>query len=355
MTTGKQLLNYILQHYLVAEFPALYAQILEWEKSKPLQGLRILDATPIFRNTIAKYAALVSAGAKLYISKTPTIPYDANIVKLLKDFDINLADDSQKDKGFDIVLDCAATNINVKSKFGYVELTKTGAHIYKKSNKTVFLADESIIKSIETALGTGDGFVRAIESLNLCDNIQNKKFVVFGCGKVGSGIVLCLLKKNCKVYAVDDTSRVKIPDGAIAVDMNCPNDINFALKDAWCAVSASGIKNAHSGKFDLKELAESKTIIVNMGVEDEFGKDIPDDRVLAKKQPLNFILQEPTRLRYIDPTLALHNFGAIPLINGKLNAGLNLVQKSDEDRILKCVKDNGLIKDELENFLKLRK
>ena len=43
-----------------------------------------------------------------------------------------------------------------------------------------------------------------------------------------------------------------------------------------------------------------------MGVEDEYGPNVPASRVLAEKKPLNFILEEPTHLKYIDASLALH-------------------------------------------------
>ena len=43
-----------------------------------------------------------------------------------------------------------------------------------------------------------------------------------------------------------------------------------------------------------------------MGVEDEYGETFPADRVLNGKRPLNFLLEEPTQLRYIDATFALH-------------------------------------------------
>ena len=47
-------------------------------------------------------------------------------------------------------------------------------------------------------------------------------------------------------------------------------------------------------------------VAANMGVEDEFGTLVPRFRVLNRKAPLNFILEEPTHLKYIDASLGLH-------------------------------------------------
>ena len=55
-----------------------------------------------------------------------------------------------------------------------------------------------------------------------------------------------------------------------------------ALDGAWCVVTATGIRHALAGKFDAAKLAASETILANMGVEDEFGPEIPEERVLNR-------------------------------------------------------------------------
>ena len=119
-------------------------------------------------------------------------------------------------------------------------------------------------------------------------------------------------------------------------------------------VTATGIRHALAGKFDAAKLAASETILANMGVEDEFGPEIPEERVLNRKQPLNFVLEEPTLLKYIDPTMALDNFGALQLLTCDLPAGLNLPTPEQEEEILRTVREAGEITAELDGLEAMR-
>ena len=51
--------------YRQEEFPVLLHQCETWAESRPLEGCRVIDASPVFRNTCAKYAALLAAGEPL--------------------------------------------------------------------------------------------------------------------------------------------------------------------------------------------------------------------------------------------------------------------------------------------------
>ena len=95
-------------------------------------------------------------------------------------------------------------------------------------------------------------------------------------------------------------------------------------------------------------LCASRAVMANMGVVDEFGPEVPETRVLNGKRPLNFILPEPTRLRYIDPTMALDNLGALELRRGNVPCGVNAPPPELEEDILAAVRSGGLIADELE-------
>ena len=59
-------------------------------------------------------------------------------------------------------------------------------------------------------------------------------------------------------------------------------------------------------------------LLANMGIDDEFGTKIPKTRVLNQKKPLNFILEEPTRMCFIETTMALHNACALELLTADL-------------------------------------
>lgn len=66
------------------------------------------------------------------------------------------------------------------------------------------------------------------------------------------------------------------------------------------------MKNAVSVPEFTQALLEGSAVLANMGVEDEYGEVVPVERVLNNKEALNFILEEPTHLKYIDASLALH-------------------------------------------------
>ena len=47
----------IQEHYDSNEYPALAALAEEWEETRPFEGLKVLVATPIFRNSLVQYEA----------------------------------------------------------------------------------------------------------------------------------------------------------------------------------------------------------------------------------------------------------------------------------------------------------
>lgn len=346
---GEAIYRELLNVYRTDEFPALAEQIREWSVSSPLAGRTVFDATPVFRNTMMKHVALLKAGAELTVGFGRGIPYDSAVVDRLRKCGIRVTDAPLSEASYDVVLDCAGANADVRSKYGYVELTRSGVRRYRDCAQPVFLADECRIKEIETTLGTGDGFRRGMALFGYGD-FSGRRIVVFGCGKVGSGVVLYAMEGGAEVTVVDDAERVKPPFGASIVDLTDRVGIENAVASAWCVVSATGIRNALQGRFDLSILTNSSARIANMGVEDEFGPDVPAERVLNAKAPLNFALEEPTHLKYIDPTMALDNYGAIELLGGALAPGLNRPSKALEEKILHTVRTAGAIAPEIERM-----
>ena len=81
----------IQSHYRPSEYPALASLAEEWQDSRPFVGLKILVATPIFRNTLLQYEALLAGGAELYVGRAvenAAIPCDFEIVELLQESEI---------------------------------------------------------------------------------------------------------------------------------------------------------------------------------------------------------------------------------------------------------------------------
>lgn len=313
------------------EYPALLALAREWAQTRPFDGLRVLAATPVFRNTLLQYRALLAGGANLVVgiagsdadAAGATMPCDLGIVDVLRENGIPVIGVQEALEmeaagcGFDLILDCAGQFSACHPRFGFVELTRSGVQFYENCEHPVYVADSGIVKRIETCLGTGEGYVRALSQLgyDFCaggadHDGAGKKFVVFGSGKVGQGIVLQLLRSGANVQVVTDCSRgfnaFLDANGVPVTDCNDLDGVAALVRDADFVVTATGVKGALDRPQVVEALLASGAVLANMGVEDEFGPGIPATRVLAEKKPLNFILEEPTLLKYIDASLALH-------------------------------------------------
>lgn len=338
--------------YARAEFPALDAQWRLWKDSRPLAGARILDATPVFRNSLLKYRALAYAGAELTVGISQVMPCDASVVRLLGECGIavcNAGECSGKEV-FDIVADCAGAFSFLSPRIGFVELTRSGADAYRDKGLPVFFADGGRIKRIETCLGTGESFFRAMGYLGYND-WKGRKLVLFGCGKVGSGILYYAHKLGAECHVVTDTGVLPERMREFAEEFTDFRDIDAVLKvlkGAFAVVTATGVRNALKD-IPEKAVTDCGALLANMGVEDEFGPAIDPKFVLNGKKTLNFILEEPTLLRYIDATMALHNAGALFLIGQHLPAEYRFIlpPADMEEEILSVTRRDGLIGDDL--------
>ena len=384
--------------YLPNEYPALAALEAEWTVKRPFKGLRVLVATPIYRNTMMQYCVLLAGGAELLVGISGM--NDGEIVKFLKDNGIPVVTPEEMLKAesrgefVDLVLDCAGPFAGLHPKIGFVELTRSGVQYYKDAKKPVFVADSGIVKRIETSLGTGDGYFRALEQLGFGKKSENsevdfegKRLLVFGSGKVGSGIALQGVRRGCQVTVVTDLSSSrsgaevadlsseKMPAGDFSsmlwqngvqiVDCHDYDDVASQIYAADFVVTATGIQNA----LDVAELQEAllatPAVLANMGVEDEYGAAIPAERVLNNKGPLNFILEEPTHLKYIDTSLALHAALAELLVresagNSQSDSegtaseemmGLRYPPQEIEQRLLSIAIQDGVVGPEICNML----
>ncbi len=343
----------IKDFYSTQEYPALDWQIREWDVTRPLRGLRILDCAPVFRNTVIKYCALMAAGADLTIGISDVMPYDPAIVSFLREHGIKVVHADNEPCSQDIILDCAGAFAAWPARLGVSELTRSGAHVYSDTGKPVFLADEGRIKRIETCLGTGDGFFRALEQTGHSGWV-GRRIIVFGSGKVGTGIIYQAVKKGAVVDVVTDPSTISPFIQKIARSVTDFSDTESVQKlfddrsDIYAVVTATGVKGAVESCCPAEVVLGTGALLANMGVEDEFGETFPTGAVLNGKRPLNFILEEPTQMRYIETTMALHNQGCIYLALRPRPAGIVTPPPAMEEHLLGIVRTHGLITEELE-------
>ncbi len=340
MTRGaralEQQLSKLTENYPPTSYPALAHQLAEWRAQRPLAGLKVLDSTPVFRNTVLKHRNLVAAGAELTVAVGALDPCDPHIVAELKKLDVPVCETPPVTETFDVVLDCAGCHKQVPSQLGYVELTRSGIHAYGEiaARAPVLAADSGRIKAIETSLGTGESFLRAFQTLNT-GPVAGRKFVIFGYGKVGRGMVYYLRRAKAEVTVIDFAAELAaLPPAVCGVNVRDRAAVDAALRGAFCVVAATGVRHALAGRFDAAALAASETIIALMGVEDEFGPALDEKRVLNGKRPLNFILAEPTRLEYIETTMALHNAGAVELLKRGGKPGMFVPSRELEEALL---------------------
>lgn len=347
---GDKLLAAVRTRYPAAEFPTLSWQYEKWRESRPLAGLTVLDATPVFGNTLVKYLALEAAGADLTVGVHPGLPSDLGVVARVAALGIPVTE--RASGGFDIVLDCAGLNAGVAARLGYAELTRSGVHRYEGSHSPVVSVDSGTIKRIETTLGTSDGFIRAMAHLGH-PIPTGASVVIFGLGKVGAGVAHAVALHQARITAIDpDTAAAAAALGEVAesssasvVDAGDEAQVDAAIAQAWCVVAATGVAGALDPFADA--LVESRALLANMGAEDEFGPRVPPERALNGKVPVNFALDQPTLLRYLDATMALSNACAVELAHGRVPPGLHPPPPAVESQLLRITVDRGLIADEL--------
>ncbi|MFI3295646.1 MAG: hypothetical protein R3Y19_06465, partial [Rikenellaceae bacterium] len=244
---------------------------------------------------------------------------------------------------------CAAQFLDTKARLGRVELTRSGSESYRQRNEAVYMADGGKSKLIETCIGTGEGYFRAMESLGYTV-WQDKELLLMGCGKVGQGILRSGVDRGAQVTVVTDASLVgdNIREKcARVIDYRDREAVEKAALESYALVSATGQIGAVGRTIEPRTLIESDLLLANMGAEDEFGESFPDSRVLAEKGSLNFILKDPTSLKYIDATLALHNYGAVYVIENPQMEGIVTPDQHQEDQLLRETLHYGIISEDL--------
>jgi len=286
-----------------------------YDQFKPLKDLKILQNIPLTLETLKKVETLLRSGADLTVTCCSFLDPVEKAVQVLQDAGVKVViDHNSLNDDFDIVLDCSAELRSIiKPRKGSVELTKTGVNLFRASTPfaPVIDIDSTRTKEIETVLGTGDGFIRAFLELTNLKTLEDKPIVVFGFGKVGQGIVRKIIEyKGVPTIIEADPQRALLAtmQGHKAIDASEKFKVETVVSSSYAVVTATGINEVISQNYDEK--AFIGRILANMGGGDEFGIKIPEIACLANKSPINFAIDRPTLMKYIDPIFYLHNYCA---------------------------------------------
>ena len=306
--------------------PFLTAQREAANRERPYNGLRIIDNTPLTLTTLLKIEVLLLGGADVTVRLSDVLPASQPMIDLLKAANVKLCTNNQFPTAYDFHLDCCAELLahTIPPTRGATELTQTGEVLYqqKKLGYPVISINDSPIKSLETFFGTGDGLVRALQNL-FGDKIHGQSFVIFGCGRVGSGITHALKKIGCAITVIDKKIPPATPlyQGISFVAHNDKSAIMKAIQNAYCIVTATGVPCIVSDYYQLNEQHVGNAILANMGAEDEYGQHFSPSRVLFNKKPINFSLEEPTLMKYLDPIFYAHNAGIDLILTQEMQPG----------------------------------
>ena len=330
--------------YEYLDRPFLTEQRHQWQREQPLQGIRVLHNTPLTVETLMKVDCLVQAGADVTLTRTQFIrPAESDALhQAIKEMGVRYIPEHDDlipfQDSFDFVLDCCAQLINIiRPKKGIVELTGSGTFILQENSKQLLVPamsiDDSQLKQLECFYGTADGFIRGFQQESTV-SLDNQTILVFGYGKVGKGIVHGLQSFDSKIMIVDacpialTTAR---ESGLTAIAAHDTKAILQALDQATIVVTAIGI---HAALNHIPASAFQGKVLVNMGGEDDFGPHIAANLVLGEKQPINFLLQSPTLMKYLDPSFYAHNHAIELLLTGQFAPGYHPYPKSADDAVM---------------------
>ena len=340
--TIRQVETYLAGRYEAREYPSLIAQTERFRAARPFAGKSLLDCTPLFANTLLKHVALLAGGADLTVGVSERIPHDPAIIRFLEKIGVPvLRSSTDATQPFDVILDCDGSRADLAPRVGVCELTRSGIYHYEKSPLPVVLVDDSRIKEIETSIGTGDGFMRAMKQFGYTD-WSGRNVVIFGFGKVGRGVAYRCRKEGASVTAVDQKTAPLSPER-----------IRSAVEGCDFVVTATGVRGAMKG-YGLGPIlrANKKIVVAAIGIEDEWLDELDRGRIVNNGAAVNFALDEPTLLRYIDPTMALSNQSAVDLLSGAVTRpGIVRPSAASEKACLDPVLACGLIADEIHSLL----
>ncbi|HHF7373203.1 saccharopine dehydrogenase NADP-binding domain-containing protein [Legionella bozemanae] len=333
-------LKKFFQKYPQAEAPFMHEQLAEWSVTRPLTGLRVLHHVPVVTNTLLKIACLLEAGADVTITNPTDFCYaHPHAVSSLNEAKIRYVEDPRSLVGetFDLYFDCGAQLYQFlgKPQIGAIELTGSGDQFYRQQtlNFPVISVDRTLTKQLETVFGCAESSHMALAQLTGI-NTAETSWIIFGFGKIGRGLAYFCSQNKVPVVVVDPNKKQRNLAqnlGIKAIDPQDFSELERALIEANVVVTATGQKAIMS---DYPHFWFSGKILANLGIYDEFGPHFSDEEVLNHKMPVNFVLNDPTPMKYIDPEFYIHNLVALMLLKEKLTPGVHGISSTLDHSII---------------------
>ncbi len=293
--------------------------LLDWRdqvaRARPYSGLRVYHNIPLSIEAVCKIDTLCQAGAEVVVSCTDflipaTLPQARRLIDAAG---IEFRENKYAQPGeFDFYLDCSAElSVLPPPKRGVIELTRTGALVYEKKHFAVPIlsVDNSYLKILETYYGTGEAFLRAFRALS-GKNVSDETFLLFGYGKVGQGVAQAIRKAGgeCQVIEIEPRARSLAKQHGFRSFVNDAEGL-VAVDGATVVVTATGRKEILRRSFPTIESHLAGKTLCNIGADDEIGMGFTGVHLLAGGHPINFSLEHPTLMKYLDPSLYAHNLG----------------------------------------------
>ncbi len=325
--THPALLKYF-KDYPETDAPFMHRQLVEWYNKRPFSGIRVLHHVPVVPNTLLKIACLIEAGAEVTVTNPSFLSANPLAVASLRAAGVRYVENVHDLEGeqFDLYFDCGAELYQALGAplLGAVELTASGDQIYRNQSLSfpVISIDHSLTKQLETIFGCAESCHTAIAQLSGI-NPAAKTWIVFGFGKIGRGVAYFCLQHGARISVVDicEQQRQAAKElGLEAIDPQDSSALQSAIASADIVVTATG----HAASMAPYPHAWFKDkILANMGVYDEYGAQFSTEEVLNNKLPINFVLNDPTPMRFIDPVFYIHNIAGLVLIQKLLSNGIH--------------------------------
>lgn len=332
-------LKHFFEYYSESKAPFLHKQLAEWTKTRPLNGFKVLHHVPLVPNTLLKIACLVNAGAKVTVTNPNFMSAHPQAIEALRVANIPYVDDISTLQGndFDFYFDCGAELFQIlgSPKKGAVELTASGDHFYREQSLSfpVVSIDQTYTKQLETVFGVAESASQAISKL-INQTVNNKSWMIFGFGKIGRGLAYYCVKNQVPVFIVDIDEKRRMAAKSFGLETINPengDDLKNKLSQTDIVVTATGRSNIFQNY--PKNWFAGK-ILANMGVLDEFGPEFQKHEVLNNKLPVNFVLDDPTPIQYIDPELYAHNIAVLELLNSDNFSGVRTLSPKIDHEII---------------------